>query len=71
MYLNANIFSVESLSSIRNGLLKMGYRCLFLFLFLYFLKQILFVSTFLFSVSPGPVPKCLGPPREELWAWCQ
>ncbi len=22
-------------------------------------------------VSPGPVPKCLGPPREELWAWCQ
>ncbi len=23
------------------------------------------------TVSPGPVPKCLGPPREELWAWCQ
>ncbi len=23
------------------------------------------------NVSPGPVPKCLGPPREELWAWCQ
>ncbi len=22
-------------------------------------------------VSPGPVPKCLGPPREEMWAWCQ
>ncbi len=30
MYLNANIFSVESLSTIINGLLKMGYRCLFL-----------------------------------------
>ncbi len=23
------------------------------------------------TVSPGPVPKCLGPPREEMWAWCQ
>ncbi len=23
------------------------------------------------AVSPGPVPKCLGPPREEMWAWCQ
>ncbi len=23
------------------------------------------------GVSPGPVPKCLGPPRKEMWAWCQ